>query len=203
MHDTVVGGGGAAEDRHLGAGEAVDHAADAAVVGPEVVAPVGDAVHLVDDDQPRPAADERHDLVRELGVGEPLGRDDQQVDRVVAQRVGQLVDRGVVGRVDRHAAQAEPAGGLDLVAHEREQRRDQQRRPEPLLAQQVGGEEVDRRLAPPGALHHEHPRPVVHERLDRLALIVPELGVGPRGEPPECVEQRIRVGHGTEHGSWV
>ena len=71
--DPVVGGGGAAEDRHRRPGETVDDPPDAAVVGPEVVAPVGDAVHLVDDDQPGPGADDRHDLVRELGVGEPLG----------------------------------------------------------------------------------------------------------------------------------
>ena len=53
--DAVVGGGGAAEDRHRRAGEAIDDAPDAPVVGPEVVAPVGDAVHLVDDDQPGPS----------------------------------------------------------------------------------------------------------------------------------------------------
>ncbi len=50
--DAVVGGGGAAEHRHGGGVEAVDDLADPAVVGPEVVTPVGDAVDLVDDDQP-------------------------------------------------------------------------------------------------------------------------------------------------------
>ena len=105
----------------------------------------------------------------------------------------ELADRRVRGAVDRLAPQPEPAGGLDLVAHQRQQRRDQQRRPEPLLAQQVGGQEVDGALAPPRALHHEHPRPIVDERLDRLALPVAELGVGAPGQPPESVEQVGRV----------
>ena len=49
--------------------------ADAPVVGPEVVAPVGDAVRLVDDEQPDRALDARQDVGREALVGEPLGRD--------------------------------------------------------------------------------------------------------------------------------
>ena len=43
----------------------------------------------------------------------------------VADRVPLVAVRGV----DRHRAQAEPFGGRDLVAHEREQRADQDRRP--------------------------------------------------------------------------
>ena len=55
VHDPVVGGGGAAEHRHDAGPEGGDEPADPPVVGPEVVAPVGDAVHLVDHDEPGPA----------------------------------------------------------------------------------------------------------------------------------------------------
>ncbi len=54
-HDPVVGRGGAAEHRHDAGPERGDEPADPPVVGPEVVAPVGDAVHLVDHDQTRDA----------------------------------------------------------------------------------------------------------------------------------------------------
>ncbi len=203
VDDAVVGGGGAAEDRHRRAGQAVDDAPDASVVGPEVVAPVGDAVHLVDHDQPGPCPDDRHDLVPELRVGEPLRRDQQQVDLVGAQLSLEFGDRGVRGAVDRLASQPEPLRRLDLVAHQREQRRDQQRRPEPLLAQQMRGEEVHRALAPAGALHDEHPSPIVDERRDRLSLPVTELGVGPTGQRPERIEQWVGFRHGVHHDGGV
>ena len=48
--DPVVRGRGGAEHRHA-AGQEIEDASEAAVVGPEVVAPVADAVHLVDDEQ--------------------------------------------------------------------------------------------------------------------------------------------------------
>ncbi|MEZ5258947.1 MAG: hypothetical protein R2705_19265 [Ilumatobacteraceae bacterium] len=38
--------------------------------------------------------DQRHDRASELGVGEPLGRDEQQVDLIGAQRFVQLPNRG-------------------------------------------------------------------------------------------------------------
>jgi hypothetical protein len=114
-------------------------------------------VHLVDHDQAGPRPDDRHDLARELGVGEPLRRDEQEVDLVGLQRLFEFAHGGGRRTVDRLAAQPEPRRGVDLVAHERQQRRDQQRGAEALLAQQVRGEEVDRALAPAGALHDQHP----------------------------------------------
>ena len=119
----------------------------------------------------------------ELGVGQPLRPGQQQADRVVDQRVAQLVDRRGGRAVDRHAAQPEAGGRLDLVAHEREQRR--QRRPEPVAAQQMSGEEVDHALAPLPALHDQHPRLIADERLYRLPLPVPELRTDPTGERPQ------------------
>ena len=73
LHDPVVGGRRATEYRHDARPERGHEATDPPVVRPEVVAPVGDAVHLVDHDQPGPFAEDRHDGRRELGVGEPFG----------------------------------------------------------------------------------------------------------------------------------
>jgi hypothetical protein len=80
---SIVRGRGAAEDRNLRPGEPIDEATDAPVVGTKVVAPVGDAVHFVDHDQTRARAHERHDHFRELGVGEPLGRHEEEIHGVV------------------------------------------------------------------------------------------------------------------------
>ena len=82
-----------------------------------------------------------------------------------------------VRRVDRHRPHAGALGGGDLVAHEREQRRDEHGRPGAAPAQQQRRDEVHRRLAPAGALHDERATPAVDERLDRLELPVVELGV--------------------------
>ena len=56
------------------------------VVGPEVVAPVADAMRLVDHEQSRARGDLRQDVGAERRVVEPLGRDEEQVDLVAGDR---------------------------------------------------------------------------------------------------------------------
>ncbi len=179
-----VGGGGGGQDGYAG-GQVAEERADPPVVGPEVVAPVGDAVRLVDDQQPAGRRQPRQHLVAEAGVVQPLGRDEQHVD--LAGR-DLLVDRlpllGVRG-VDRHRPDAGPLGGRDLVAHQRQQRRDDHRRPGALLAQQQGGHEVHRRLAPAGPLHHQRATLVDRERRDRRPLVVVQDGVVPADQRAE------------------
>src|SRR5690606_38606660 len=51
-------------------------------------------------------------------------------------------------------------------------------------AQKRGGHEVDRRLAPAGALHTQHPTPVPDQCFDRPPLVVPQSGRVP-GQPPQ------------------
>ena len=84
--DAIVGGRRRAEDADA-VGQPLEHVGDAAVVGPEVVAPVGDAVRLVDDEQPDALGEDRQHPRAELRVVQPLGADQQQVDGVgVEQR---------------------------------------------------------------------------------------------------------------------
>ena len=106
-----------------------EQVADAAVVGPEVVAPVADAVRLVDDQQAGGLGQPRQLLVAEARVVQPLRADQQQVDLAGRQRRSHRGPLVGVGGVHGHRAQAGPARGLDLVAHQREQRRHDQRRP--------------------------------------------------------------------------
>ena len=89
-----------------------------------------------------------------------------------------------VARVDRRGAQPEPAGHRDLVAHQRQQRADDQGGPVALVAAHAGRDPVDEALAPAGALDDERAAAVLGDRLDRLALAV--------------AERRVRAEHGLE-----
>ena len=171
-----VGGGGGREHRDAGR-QLGEQRAEAAVVGAEVVAPVGDAVGLVDDEQAAGRGQAREHLVAEAGVVEPLGADEQHVDLTGVDLVVDRLPLVDVGGVDRHRPDAGTLGRGDLVAHQREQRADDHRRPGAGLAQQLGGHEVDGRLAPPGALHDQRAPVVDGQRLDGRPLVLAESRV--------------------------
>jgi hypothetical protein len=171
--DAVVGGRGRAEHGDA-RGQRGEHVLDTAVVGPEVVAPVRDAVRLVDHQQPDRGGEQRQQLVAEARVVEPLGRDQQQVDLAGGEHRADRVPLVAVGAVDRVRSETQPLRAGDLVAHQRQQRRDDQRRAGALRAQQRGRDEVDGRLAPAGALHAQHARAVGDDVVDRLQLAVAE-----------------------------
>ena len=169
--DPGVGGRGGRQHRDA-VGQVAEQGADPPVVGPEVVAPVGDAVRLVDHQQATGRSQPGQHLVAEAGVVEPLGADQQDVDLA-------CVDRGVdrlpvldVRRVDGDGADAGPLGGGDLVAHQRQQRGDDHGRPRALGAEQQRGHEVDRRLAPARALDDQRAPTIDGQRLDRRPLVL-------------------------------
>ena len=184
--DAVVRGGGGREDRDP-LGQRRDEPADAPVVRPEVVAPVADAVRLVDHEQPDAAPQRGQHGLAEALVRQPLGRDHQDVDLVVGDRgLGPVPLLDVAG-VDGHGTQAQAVRGAQLVAHEREQRADDERRPLPAIAQHPRREPVHEALAPPGPLHDERPPPGEHG-LDRFALPLAEGRAGPEQPDEELVE---------------
>ena len=99
---------------------------EAEVVRAEVVPPLGDAVRLVDHEQPDLGLP---DPLEEAGRREPLRGDVEQpraaADRAVERRA---VRRRVLLRVDhRHLAGRDALERLDLVLHERDERRDDDR----------------------------------------------------------------------------
>ena len=133
---------------------------------------------LVDHEQARALGDGRQDLGAEPRVVEPLGRDEQQVDVIALDGLADLLPVVTVLAVDRAGAHAGPLGHLDLVAHQREQRRDQDRRPGARVAEQPRGDEVHGRL-PPAALDEEDPAALLDDGLDRLSLALAEGGIRP------------------------
>jgi hypothetical protein len=183
--DAVVRGRGRGEHRGV-VTQRRQHVPHAAVVGAEIVPPVGDAVGLVDDQQPDRPCEQRQHRLAKARIVQPLGADQQQIEGVLGQGGADLVPLLTVGRIDGVGAQPQARGGGELVAHEREQRGDDQRRTGGRagggVAQQRGGDEVDRRLAPAGPLHAQHAGAVSDDVGDRLQLVVTELRSRVAGE---------------------
>ena len=81
VDDAIVRGCRGAQHRNA-ARQQIEDARDPSVVGPEVVAPVADAVRLVDHEEPRARGELRQHRVAELLVGEAFGRHEQEIDPV-------------------------------------------------------------------------------------------------------------------------
>ena len=155
-------------------------------------------MRLVDHQQPDPLGEQRQHRVAELRVVEPLRADQQQVDRVGGEQRRATSSHAVaVRRVDRVRADPEPLGRGDLVAHQREQRRDDQRRPGAPLAQQRGGEEVDGRLAPARSAAR-----TARARGRRRGRAPPRAGAGGTTRPGPASAWSSSVGAGLDGGDF-
>ena len=169
----VVRGRRGAQDGH-GVGHQPQHVHQALVVGPEVVAPVRYAMRLVDHEQADAPRHRHEHVLDETLVGRPLGGNQQDIDAVLVQRAFDFRPRVAIGGIDRASAQAQAFGGIDLVAHQRQQRRDDQGRSASPVPQQARRDEVDEALAPAGSLDDEQAFAPVREGVDRLELSVAE-----------------------------
>ncbi len=193
--DPVVGGGGRAQHGHRRRKE-VDDALDAAVVGPEVVTPVGDAVRLVDDQKSDGPCQRGKDLGAEAGVVETLRGHQQEVDLVGVDALLDLHPLAAVVAVDGLGPHPRSRRHLELVPHQGQQWRHEQRRARAAIAEEAGRDEVHRALAPPRPLHDKHLGPLGNQVLDGLPLARTERGGLPAGQ---LAEKALRLGTGV-HG---
>ncbi len=159
-------GGGRKREHALGA-ELAGALGQLQVVGPEVVAPLRDAVRLVD-------REERDSRLREAGeealVVEPLRRDVQELQRALLQPIeDRALLGGVEARIEPRGLDPVPLQEVDLVLHQRDQRRDHDRQP----AEEEGRKLVAEALAGPGRKDRERRSPG-EERLDDPFLAGPE-----------------------------
>src|SRR5688500_17914662 len=147
------------------------------IVGPVVMDRVGDAVRLVHHEEPDLVRDRQQRTLEKVFVGEALGRDKEDIYLARVNLVSNLQPGLVIGRIDGDSTDTEALRGPDLVAHQGEQRRDQQRAAPlwRLLSHKAGGEEIDHALAPAGALHDEQLRPPQEQVLYRLSLPLSNL----------------------------
>ncbi len=177
--DPGIGGRGRGQHRHTGR-QLRQHRAQPAVVRPEVVAPVGDAVRLVDHEQARGGRQPGQHLITEIHRIEAFGAYEKNIGLTAFDLPVDRFPLLRVGRVDRPGPDPRPLRRLDLVPHQRQQRRDDHRRAGATPAQQSGGDEVHRRLAPSGALHHQSTPALLHQGRHRLPLVLPQPGRAPR-----------------------
>ena len=189
LDDPGVGGGRGGQDRRAGR-ELRQEGPETAVVRAEVVAPVRDAVGLVHHQEPAGGRQLRQHRVPELGVVEPFGRQQEDVDLPGVDPAVDVLPLLDVRGVDRDRPDAGALGGGDLVPHQGQQRRHDHGGARPPAAEERGGHEVDRRLAPSGALHHQGPATSDHQGLDGLPLVGTEHGRR-AGELPQAL---LRLG---------
>ena len=118
-----VGGCGQGKARDLAA--RVEERPKLAIIGAEVMPPFADAMGFVDGDQrQRRAVDQPPERVGRR----PFGRDIEQVELARAEPLDRpLAVR--IGRGQRHRTDSHRLGRADLIVHQRDQRRDDQRRP--------------------------------------------------------------------------
>ena len=140
-------GGRVGVERHVR--KTVFEHAQAAILRPEVVTPFADAVGLVDGQERQ-----RHLLQKiERPIGEqPLGREIQQLQSLGFDFVGDLALLGSGERaVDASRADAAIHERVDLILHQRDQRRDHDRQPGHGERRRLEAET----LAAAGGQHHE------------------------------------------------
>ena len=159
--------GGRGEGDGLGDAERVAQRREVHVVGTEVVAPLRDAVRLVDrEHRGLRGAEHRH----HLGLGEPLRRDIGEPQFAPRDLLGDVAVLGkIVGGIERGSGDAVALELRHLVAHQRDQRRDHDGEP---VAQQRR-KLIAQRLAAAGRHDREHVA-AGEDRRDDLRLPVAE-----------------------------
>ncbi len=161
---------------HRRVAELGDHRRQAQVVRAEIVAPLADAVGLVDDEQRERPVPQRGP---ERPAREALRRGEDDLGAAVADLAERIaVGRAVAARGEHHRRMAEVGEPRALVAHERDERRDDDGQVVPRKCGQLVAEALaaarrhdDERVAP------------VERRLHRLALPGPE-----RTQPEQAQE---------------
>ena len=150
--------------------EPLDDLAEAQVVGPEVVAPGGDAVRLVDDEQRR-LASRTASTTSGLASCSGARKTKRTVPSCSASSTSRWSPADIVELSGRPAGPVLDLGEpLDLVALQGDQRGDDHDR----AVEQLAGDLVDRRLAGAGRQDGEGVR-AGHDRLHGRLLAGPEL----------------------------
>ena len=185
LHHSIVCGRGRSKQPET-CGKRAGNPLDQAVMRPEVVPPIRDAVRFVDDEEGDAVGDIRQHLGAKVLVSQPFGSDDQDVYLVLPQACFRNRPVFLVVRRDSAGAHPHSFGSGDLVAHQCQQRRNQERRPGLGLAQQLRRDEVDEALSPSGLLDDQESTTPFHDVANGGFLSLTELGIGlPRAQPQQ------------------
>ena len=166
MQDVVpglgIGGGGEGDDRH--SGEQPAQPAELHILGPEVVAPLRDAVGLVNGEQ---GDLQLRQPLQETLAHQPLRRHIEQIE-TAAMKLRQHPTGlpGRQGRVVVGRGHAIGAQRIHLVLHQRDKRRDDNTYPGPMQRRYL----VAERLAATGRHQHEGVL-TAYQGIDDLLLV--------------------------------
>ncbi len=160
-------GGGGGEGRHLRDAQLVDEFPDAMVIRPEVMAPLADAVRLVDHEE---GGTPPQDRLAELPGAQPLGRDVEQLQLAGEPAPDHLppVCRRE-GAVEERRRDATSLEGIHLVLHQRDEWRNDERQARPHDRRKL----VAEGLAGAGG-HHHAKLPPRHQLLYHVLLPLQE-----------------------------
>ena len=149
---------------------------------------------LIDYEQPGRGHDERQKVSAEVGVAQALWGHEQEVEETLPKLLLHLRPLLGVVAVDASGVHADSSGHLALVAHQSQQRGDQESWARPRLPEQVCGDEVDGAFSPAGPLHDQGSPSLGNGGLDGLELARSERRVGVAGHRPKERQRRGREG---------
>ena len=160
----LVRGRGQGEARHIRM--RIEQAAQLTIIGPEIVAPFGDAMRFVDRDQGELGAVEQ--TPEAIGIG-ALRRRIEQIELAIAQAPHRLVPIRIGGG-ERGGADACCLRAAHLIVHQRDQRGNDQPRSRSAQA----GDLVGERLAGAGRHYRQRVR-ARHHAIDHIGLAAAEF----------------------------
>jgi hypothetical protein len=184
VYDPVVGSCRGTEDRNASRKQLQDPG-DAPIIRPKVVTPVADAVCFVDHEQSDILDELRKHVATESDVVETLRRDEQDIDPAGLNAGFDPFPIVGVLAVDCLGVHAGSLGHEQLVAHQRQEWRDQNGGTGSALAKKTSSDEVDRALSPTSSLNNENPSALLDQPFDRFPLTRPERRARVRGQAAE------------------
>ena len=163
-----VGGRGQGDARH--SREALVQHRELEIFRAEIVAPLRDAMRLVDGEERRTRLRQKIEAARRH---QPLGRDVDEIEIAGAHRPLDVRRfAGIEARIEIGRAHADLAQRIDLVLHQRDQRRDHDAEARPQQRRDL----IAQRLAAAG--RHQHQRIAARRHMrDDLGLLAAEFGI--------------------------
>ena len=201
LYYAVIGGRGGRQHRHARC-QTRQQITDAAVIGAEIMTPVGDTVRLIHHHQSGLRGQAGQDGIPEIRVVEAFRGDQQHIDCACGHLRLDLIPVGHIRTVEGSRPDPGAFRRRDLVTHQRQQRRDDHRGTGSPGAQQLGGDEIDRGFTPAGALDHQHASALVDQGVNGHPLVIAEGGPGAGDTLQELVGFFSRCVHALHLTPW-
>ena len=153
-------------------------------------------MRFVYDEQANVALKQRQELLHELRIAQPLRRDHQQIHLIGQERAFDLLPLVQIFTVNGCGAQTDAFRGQELIAHQRQQRTDEQRRSSASFANDFSREKIDDTLAPARPLNHQNAATLIGCEINCLPLTIAKVHRLTEHLPQQHL--RLRLNHRQE-----